>query len=155
MEVAMSNRFSFDHDSLLIANHQDKGTYLYENKGPKLRRIAVFDNEMDAVSVLLMAAELNGAEKKLEASVAKESIMHPAEAELQEQLHKVAVMKSITAERDWMRVERSALLAALKGIIDNTTVEFAAANGFGEERNKACEVYDRIMWGTPNAGGAQ
>ncbi len=51
--------------------------------------------------------------------------------------------------------ERYELLAALKGIIDNTTVEFAAANGFGEERNKVCEVYDRIMLGTPNAGGAQ
>lgn len=44
------------------------------------------------------------------------------------------------------KAERDQLLAVLKEIIDHTTIDFAERNGFGPQRLKASEVYDRIQW---------
>jgi hypothetical protein len=49
------------------------------------------------------------------------------------------------------KAERDQLLEVLKEIIDHTTIDFAERNGFGPQRLKASEVYDRIQWGKANA----
>lgn len=41
-------------------------------------------------------------------------------------------------------------IEALEGIVEGTTIEFAAANGFYEQRMLASEVYDKLKWGLPS-----
>lgn len=60
-----------------------------------------------------------------------------------------------TGECHLLTGQRHELLSALKGIIDYCTMEHAEYNGWGPQRMKVSEVYDRIMWGTPNEGGGQ
>lgn len=56
-------------------------------------------------------------------------------------------------QRDQLQAERDELLEVLKDLMDHTTMEFAEYNGFGPQRNKVSQVYDRIKWGVPNTGG--
>jgi len=49
--------------------------------------------------------------------------------------------------------QRDLLLEVLKEIIDHTTIDFAERNGFGPQRLKASEVYDRIQWPANEGNG--
>lgn len=137
----MDDNLTFDPAMLLFAPHDDN-VLVYELINERLRPLAVFYNESDATSIIRMAKSYCNFKHEIES--------------LNLALERASLQKSeIIESYDQLRVEHSALLASLKGMIYNTTVEFAAINGFGEERNKACEVYDRIMRGTTNAGGDQ
>lgn len=141
----MDNSLTFDKDMLVIASNGDLGTLLYELKEPKLRPLAAFYNEPDALSVVRMAQQL-----KL-----SDTVINSLKEELNAVANRLNLLAAKQSECEVLIAQRHELLSTLKGIIDHCTTEHAEINGFGPQRMKASEVYDRIMWGTPNEGGAQ
>jgi hypothetical protein len=68
------------------------------------------------------------------------------------QIHAMkAEIAALKARIEKLTADRAQALEALEGMVEGTTVEFAAHNGFYEQRIKASAVYDRLKWGAPNS----
>lgn len=56
---------------------------------------------------------------------------------------------------DSLKKDREDAIKGMQELIHSTTVEIAERNGFAPQRDKLCQLYDRLQYGTPNAGGGQ
>jgi hypothetical protein len=76
-------------------------------------------------------------------------------AEMEKPTVEIPAMKAeiaaLKARIEELTADRAQALEALEGMVECTTVEFAAHNGFYEQRMKASAVYDRLKWGAPNS----
>lgn len=146
----MDKKLSFDKDMLLIQTVFQEGTSLFERKGVELRPLAKFYFKDDAVSILTMAKQLNFLDRVINSLKEELNDVHVVQlTQIKQQL------ADSRKQLELITTQRHELLTTLKGIIDGCTMEHAEYNGWGPQRMKVSEVYDRIMWGKPNEGGAQ